>query len=314
MQLTADQQTATDAIKARLARAELGATTSFGSMQVVALVGPDQGEAPGLATEALLAGSLVIEEMDRGGVVPALRARNGSDKALLLLLGDELLGGKQHRVVNTNVLVRAGHDVVIPVSCIQAGRWGGTDRFKGRSLKCRRAPLSVNAGLRSRLARQTHSALRTSGRATSDQQAVWREVDRFSTSAGVNSRTSSLADALDALEQEDVAVEAADRQIGFAAWAGDRLVALELFSCAALLRGALRRLLISASADVNGTAERQHDVVGATADLLSQLQEVQWQTFDGVGDGADLRAKLGDREAASLVAGEHAVTLSVLAA
>jgi hypothetical protein len=42
---------------------------------------------------------------------------------LLLLDGEELVGAKQNRILNTTVLVDAHVTVTIPVSCVEQGRW-----------------------------------------------------------------------------------------------------------------------------------------------------------------------------------------------
>jgi len=221
------------AIGARLAELRPGSTTAIGHLNIVALLGPDQGPAPVLGTDAILSGDLVVEELDHGGSVPELRARNRSDKDVLLLLGDELLGGKQHRVVNTNILVVGGKEMIIPVSCIEAGRWGRPRRRRPADLDasdldprvpkgaflCRRTPLSVHGDLRTSLARQTRTSLSSGRRARSDQRAVWREVDRYSSTWGGRSPTSALAEALDDLDPAAFDVEPVDGQVGFAAWA-----------------------------------------------------------------------------------------------
>ena len=60
----------------------------------------------------------------KGGSVPDLLVENRGDVRVLFLEGEELIGAKQNRILNTSVLVAAHTKVKIPVSCVERGRWG----------------------------------------------------------------------------------------------------------------------------------------------------------------------------------------------
>ena len=77
-----------------------------------------------LSDEAIDAGSVAVEEVSEGGSVPDLAVENKGDVRVLFLEGEELVGAKQNRILNTSVLVAAGSKTKIPVSCVEAGRWG----------------------------------------------------------------------------------------------------------------------------------------------------------------------------------------------
>jgi len=91
---------------------------------------------------------VVVTEASGGASVPTLEVSNAGDRPLLLLDGEELIGAKQNRVLNTTVLVDAHSTVTIPVSCVEAGRWafrtarfaaGGTSLYARSSLKSARS-------------------------------------------------------------------------------------------------------------------------------------------------------------------------------
>ena len=42
---------------------------------------------------------------------------------VLILEGDELIGARQNRVANSSVLVPAGSEIILPVLCVERGRW-----------------------------------------------------------------------------------------------------------------------------------------------------------------------------------------------
>ena len=76
--------------------------------------------------EALAAGTGTITEVSESGSVPELLFRNTGHQAVFLLDGEELVGAKQNRVLNITILAPAHKDTVIPVSCVEAGRWHHT--------------------------------------------------------------------------------------------------------------------------------------------------------------------------------------------
>ena len=54
---------------------------------------------------ALEQGLAVITEVSEGGSVPELKVANKSLKPILLIDGEELMGAKQNRIVNTSILL-----------------------------------------------------------------------------------------------------------------------------------------------------------------------------------------------------------------
>ena len=121
-----------------------------------------------------------VAELDQGPSVGQLVVHNEGHTAALLVEGELLEGGWQHRALNKGILLGAGATCPVEVSCVEAGRWHGGATHARRA---RRAPINVTAGLR----REDHRR----------QSEVWSRVARFE---GVRaaSPTSSLVDHLDA--------------------------------------------------------------------------------------------------------------------
>ena len=78
-----------------------------------------------LADEAMASGTVSVQEVSEGGSVPDLLVENTGDARVLFLEGEELVGAKQNRVLNTSVLLPARSKVKVPVSCVEHGRWDG---------------------------------------------------------------------------------------------------------------------------------------------------------------------------------------------
>jgi hypothetical protein len=108
-----------------------------------------------LLDEALGAGLVEVTEVDNHGAVPNLKVHNKSERMVLILDGEELVGAKQNRIVNTTILVAGNATVIIPVSCVEQGRWAyKTSRFHSeerimpsrmRAMKARQVQESVRA-------------------------------------------------------------------------------------------------------------------------------------------------------------------------
>ena len=111
-------------IQEYLGSLQLGEIQQFKNLAMVPVVSDyDDGLVYITIGEALGAGSIEIREVSEGGSVPELRVVNRAGKMVLILDGEELVGAKQNRIVDTTILVAAGAEIVIPVSCVEQGRW-----------------------------------------------------------------------------------------------------------------------------------------------------------------------------------------------
>ena len=86
-----------------------------------------------LADEAIRDQLLTVQEVSESGSVPELLVENKSDSRVLFIEGEELVGAKQNRILNTSILVAAKSKTKIPVSCVERGRWGYKSKFFGSS-------------------------------------------------------------------------------------------------------------------------------------------------------------------------------------
>ena len=104
----------------------LGIPTTYGHLKLTPILANDD---PLLAIDcisledALAAGTTQMTEVSAEGHVPELRVKNSGKAPVLILDGEELVGAKQNRTANVTILVAAYSEIVIPVSCIEAGRW-----------------------------------------------------------------------------------------------------------------------------------------------------------------------------------------------
>src|SRR5260370_31087384 len=110
----------------------VGDPTRHESLTVFPLFAEPNGQVEYLLSdEAMHAGSVTVQEVSEGGSVPDLLVENSGDIRVLFLEGEELVGAKQNRILNTSVLFPAKSKIKIPVSCVGQGRWAYTSRRFG---------------------------------------------------------------------------------------------------------------------------------------------------------------------------------------
>lgn len=137
----------------------------------------------------------------------------------------------QDRVLTVSVLAAARHDTVIPVSCVEHGRWGTVAGRSGFAP----SPDIAYAELRAMQARQVSLAQRLGEGRRTDQGAVWADVERKRAQIGGRaSRTGKMGDAYDDRRVDLERIRAAfpspaPGQAGVVAVAGARVLALDLF-------------------------------------------------------------------------------------
>ncbi len=111
-------------ISDRLMRLEAAKVQVFKNLVVTPLVGDGLAPPPyRLLDDVLEDGCAQVSEVSESGSVPELRFVNNCTASVLLLDGEELIGAKQNRILNLTVLVPAKTEMVIPVSCVEQGRW-----------------------------------------------------------------------------------------------------------------------------------------------------------------------------------------------
>ena len=125
---------------------------------------------------------LLVSELETP-TVPQLQVHNPTAHDLLIPAGRILSGGRQTRVVNVSIVVPAGAKVVIPVSCVEAGRWSGRSGFEnsGRNAS-RRVRVSKQRSVKANIDRYKSKL--------SAQGDVWSTIDHELSSRSVKADAS----------------------------------------------------------------------------------------------------------------------------
>src|SRR4051794_9813843 len=175
----------------------VGNPTCHESLTVFPLYAEPNGQVEYLLSdEALQAGSVTVQEVSEGGSVPNLLVENKGDRRVLFLEGEELVGAKQNRILNSSVLLPAKSRTKIPVSCVERGRWAYKSSHFGS--EGRHSPSKMRYTVRSSV---TASLMDGAGH-RSDQGKVWSEVDAQQSLHGVASPTAAMADTYVAIQDK----------------------------------------------------------------------------------------------------------------
>jgi len=204
--------------------------------------------------EALKADTLDVTELDEGGSVPELKVVNRGDSMVLLLAGEMLVGAKQNRALNASMMVPAAGEMVVPVSCVERGRWGY------RSQKFGSGGSSSHPKLRREMNRQAYDSYKKGGVPRSDQGKVWGEVNRKLRAMGSSSPSDALQQAYEdrraKLNDAVARLRVPEDCCGAAFVFGGRVAGVELFDKPATLAKVLPKLVSAYALDAVEESEQ----------------------------------------------------------
>ena len=239
-------------IEKQLGHLTLGEAQWIHNLSIYPLLAEDDS-LPGYLTldQALNNKQARITEVSEAGLVPELAFENLTDQPILLLDGEELVGAKQNRVLNVTLLVLGGNKLVIPVSCVEMGRWShNSPEFSsgGRALYSRARAAKMA---------QVSASLRDRGTRKSDQGAIWDDIAFKMNERGESSRTQAMADiyagAETRLSDYEQAFRSVPLQIGAVFAINGQVAGMELFDAQAAFAAYLPKLVKSYALDAIDT-------------------------------------------------------------
>jgi hypothetical protein len=242
-----------------------------------------------LADDALADGTAVVEEISESGSVPQLAVQNSNDTLVLFLEGEELRGAKQNRILNTSVLIAAKTKTVLPVSCVEQGRWRHSSQHFSSS------DSHSSTKLRSVLKESVTQSTKIGGGHRSNQGAVWNEVSRQMSSLGSSSATMAMSDtylAHKAHTEKAVAdVKYPEGASGLAVAVGGKLVAVDMFDVPETCRKVWPRIISGVSLDALEEKDAREVTEADVTAALELFQSAPWQTVPPAGVGEEQRTE-----------------------
>jgi len=247
-----------------------------------------QGESPlryRVLSEALADGSVEVRERPSASV-PELLLVNRSDSMVLAMDGEEVVGGKQNRIVNASFLIAPKSEAALPVTCVEHGRWHDVaPRFGSGE--------ALFFSLKREKEQQVRANLRESGRAMADQGAVWDAVAAKQRATKARSATGAMhdiyVDRAEGLAVYEQAFKPVGDAVGMAVALGGRMAGADLFdqpSTASKLWGKLVRsyAMDALDGEAGGPVERAR-----AESLLKRLVGARTESFPSLALGQDLR-------------------------
>jgi len=268
----------------------VGWPRTFGGLTVYSLTGIS-GAAPKyqVLDEAIAAGTARVTEIGEGGSVPELAFHNDGDRPVLVLDGEELAGAKQNRVVNLTLLAPAKQKIVIPVSCVEAGRWASmSEEFTST------AQVMYSRARGQKYAQVSRAMAAGAGR-TSDQSRVWEDIGLKQRELCSNSPTARMTDTFEEnqgrLDDYVRNLPCVEGQVGAVFALTGRLSCVELFDSAETLKTMWPKLVRSWALDALPVADQPHEVqpVADAQALLEEIANAQASKHEALGLGTDLR-------------------------
>ena len=269
---------------------QLGEPQRFKNLEVFPLF-PSRNGGPDFLTlkQALEQKKIVITETTESGSVPQLKVTNRGNEFVLLIDGEELMGAKQNRVLNTSILIKGQSEITIPVSCTEHGRWSYKSREFGDS-QLVMAPLIRAAKMQS-----VTSSLKFDRSFRSDQGQVWEQIADLQAEARVASPTGAMKDVYTAKGANlDAYVEALPPlpgQRGLLVSMNGKIVGLDVVSRESAYRTFHTKLIKSYALD----AERNHSHPASESSSPSPQQVLEStltcteSRFESPGVGHDYR-------------------------
>ncbi len=306
-----------------LAGLKAGEALTCGGLSVFPLRPAPQSQAQStvdylLLKEAIEADLVSIREVSESGSVPELLVENRAGKPVLIIDGEELIGAKQNRIANLTLLVPAAETTIIPVSCVEAGRWSRRgDEF---ALAER---VQYARGRAERLA-SVQDSMRRSGKRHSDQGKIWRNIAEKAANMDAESATGAMSaifekhtKGLDELVGQFQAMQAMEDQIGAVFSLGDTICGLDAFDKASTFATLLPKLVRSYGIDAielgteRGTKSTAAPDAGAVGAFLEKLAKGKIEEHPAVGLGTDIRIETRGIIAGGLVAESSLLHIAV---
>jgi hypothetical protein len=300
-------------IQAYLSEAKIGRKQSHRNLAIFPLLSGYAARLDYITLDEALSEHLIeVMEKDDEGSVPELMVFNNSPKMILILDGEELVGAKQNRIVNTTILIQGKSTTVIPVSCVEQGRWSyESSRFHSEERL-------MSAQLRGLKAEQVHRSIRTSDSFRSDQSEIWDEISSKAARMEVKSPTMAMSEMYDEKRESPAKYVShfrlVEMQVGAVFAINGKVVGLDSFGKPGTFARVFKKLVESYALDTIDWLETQPISKALRSKVTKFLETTEAATVESrpsVGLGTDFRLESRNLNGFALAHDDRILHLSV---
>jgi len=267
-----------------------------------------------LLDEALTSGVIEVTEVDNHGAVPNLKVHNKSPRMVLILDGEELVGAKQNRIVNTTILIAGDATVIIPVSCVEQGRWS----YKSPQFYSEKRMMPSQ--MRAMKAAQILCSVKARGEYQADQSAIWEEISQRANRRDAMSPSMAMAGIyekdLPSLQEYLEHFSLIGSQVGAVFLINGKVVGMDAFGKPETFSKTFKKLVESYALDAVDWLEEGKEHKASRSEVTKFIQGTlacSLETHAGVGLGTDCRLESGKLNGFALSFDDKVVHMSIFA-
>jgi hypothetical protein len=257
---------------------------------------------------------LNVTEVSESGSVNTIKINNFSSKFIFFSDGDILEGAKQNRVLNTSIYLAPNSITLVPVSCVEKGRWNYTKSSFTDS------DYVASPSLRNEKNVNVYYSLAEECKFNSNQLNVWDEVSKFQKKINKYSHTSDFSESLknipDAINNFINEFNITEKANGVAIFFKDKLLSLDVFNRKDIFNEYFKKLVTSSSVEAyymnSDFKTNEQDILKKTEELLIEYEISSKDEFDSVGVGKDLRFKTKSIMGSSLHYNTELIHLNII--
>lgn len=247
---------------------------------------------------AVLTNKAKVTEVNDAGNVPYVKVLNYSEDYILIPQGEHLEGAKQNRMVNISILVKPKSETIIPVSCIESGRWHHIrpDFLPGDEI--------ITYKLRKVNSEEVSKNVKERGEFSSNQHRIWHFIEndfmKDRMSHKTNSYSEYMKEKIGRENFESFYLNLPENKNGVAIFIGDKLLSFEYFSDKnyfdEIKKRLIRAVIVDAQDYIQSNSNTKADYKFILMNKIGKLLEAEQIHKKSIGVGDDYKILIEEKD------------------